>query len=1371
MPNLAKRFIPHFLRILPALLLLVFANVAHAQGISITPATLPDGMVGSTYAQELIASSAQAPVQFTITAGTLPTGLRLGTMTGDRFATIGGVPMGTPGPSTFTVQVTDSSTPPQTASATYTLTIDAADTTDDAELKGVYAFLFQGFEDSDGTMVVVAASFGADGQGNITVGFEDTLESGAPEPTREVTGNYWLGADGRGTMFLTTDATNPATGVLFAFSAGNIQNGVFTKARLIRFDDTDGLTGSTGSGVMLMQNPATFMLSALTGSYAFSEIGSSLTSGNPESGVGLEIFDGKGNFLLGSMVDLNSAGALTPTAAISGTYALSNETVSNGRLTASPVITGDSGTVSDVFYIIDDTQFFFLSSDSTNNTIYSGTAQLQVPPANGFAASSLTGNSVIAVQGKPSSGLSTAVIGSLTATSPNFTLEFVQRGAGDSSQVTGTAGGTYTVGENGRAVLTFTSGGFSPTILYLDAVNQGFAGETDAGASTGLIAPGGSNFSNETLSGSGNYFFGSFNPAMIQGRNQVGVGSASPTSLQFTSDATGPAGVLFANAQATQPSPYTVAPNGQFTSSDNGVAGYVASACLVEAIVGTDAGSGIASVECQGTAQVNETLTVAVTGGGTVTSDPAAINCPETCSSNFTQDEHVTLTATPNADATFTSFSSNCALANPPTNPPSCTVTMRTAQTVTATFSGATTNFNLTVTPEGTGTGTVTSAPAGINCGATCSAPFASGTQVTLTAAPATGSTFTGWGAPCSGTGTCVVTLTAATTVTATFALSANNFTLTVTKAGTGTGTVTSAPAGINCGATCAAPFASGTQITLTSAPTAGSTFTGWGAPCQGTGTCVITIAAATAVTAMFTLSTTNFALTVTEAGTGTGTVMSTPAGIACQPTCIANFASGQVVALSATAAAGSTFAGWSGAGCSGTAGCSVTMTAAQAVTATFTKSATNVALTVTETGTGTGTVTSTPAGIACQPTCVANLASGQVVALTATAAAGSTFAGWTGAGPCEGTEVCMFDITVTTSVTANFTKNVTNVTLTVAETGTGTGTVNSAPAGIACQPTCSASFASGQAVALTATAAAGSTFAGWSGAGCSGTAGCSVTLTAATTVTAMFNKSTTNFTLTVTETGAGTGTVTSAPGGIACQPMCSASFASGQVVALTATAAEGSTFAGWSGGGCNGTGGCSVTVTAATAVTATFNSNNSPVTITVKPGTPSTVSTTPGGGAVFGLLLSSVPGTTGSVMLGCTSSSPDITCQIVPNTITLNGKGTEVAIVVNTFCTAAAPGPMPGQFPRGTPGGFGLLLAALSLVLCGATWKMKSQPRWAISFAALILMTVGMSACASLPKSPGGQATPPGNYPLVVTATAPNGSTSSVNLTLTVLP
>ena len=1283
MPNLAKRFIPHFFIIVCGLFLLASAPPAQAQ-ITLGPATLPAGAVGATYAQLITATGAVAPVHFTVSSGTLPVGLKLGAPADSLFATIGGVPTGTAGPSTFTVQATDSSTPPQTTSITYTLTIAAADTSNDAELKGTYCFLFQGFNDTDSSMEVVAASFTTDGQGNVMVGFEDALGSGGAQPTEEVTGQYWLGANNRGTMELMTAGGGT---VLIAFTAGNIVDGVVTKARLIRFDDVDGTSGHTGSGVMFKQNPATFMLSALNGSYAFSEVGSLVLAGVPENGdpqsaVGLAIFDGVGNFVNGSMVDINNAGNLQTSEALSGTYALSNETASNGRLTLSPVIANNNGTVSDVAYIIDDTQFIFISIDATSDVIYGGIAELQTTPGN-FGLGSLNGFSVMALQGKQTNGVATVAIGSLSTTGDtNFSFDYVQQTTtGDTPQTTGIANGTVAVMPNGRAVLTFPQEQFSPIILYLSGPNQGFAAETDTASSTGPLDPGGNNFNNATLATSANFFGGSVNPATPQTSDEVTVLTFGATTYTAITDGS-TMGTLAADLMPA-PNGYTVSADGQLTvPNSGGVIGYVVSACKTEVLLQSAAGPGLGTTECQGASTpANQTLTVtkAGTGTGTVTSAPAGINCGATCAAPFASGTQVTLTAAPTTGSTFTGWGAPCSGTG------TCVVTLTAATTVTATFALSANNFTLTVTKAGTGTGTVTSAPSGINCGATCSASFASGAQVTLTAAPTTGSTFTGWGAPCSGTGTCVVTLTAATTVTATFTLSANNFTLTVTKAGTGTGTVTSAPAGINCGATCAAPFASGTQVTLTAAPTAGSTFAGWGAPCSGTGTCVVTLTAATTVTATFTLSTTNFALTVTEAGTGTGTVMSTPAGIACQPTCIANFASGQVVALSATAAAGSTFAGWSGAGCSGTAGCSVTMTAAQAVTATFTKSATNVALTVTETGTGTGTVTSTPAGIACQPTCVANFASGQVVALTATAAAGSTFAGWTGAG-------------------------------------------------------------------------------------CSGTAGCSVTLTAATTVTAMFNKSTTNFTLTVTEAGSGTGTVTSAPAGIACQPMCSASFASGQVVGLTATAAEGSTFAGWSGGGCSGTGGCSVTVTAATTVTATFNNNNSSVTITVKPGTPSTVSTTPGGGAVFGLLLTSLPGTTGSVMLGCTSSSPDITCQIVPNTITLNGKGTEVAIVVNTFCTAAAPGPVPGQFPRGTPGGFVLLLAVLSLVLCGATWKMKSQPRWAISFAALILMTVGMSACASLPKSPGGQATPPGNYPLVVTATAPNGSTSSVNLTLTVV-
>src|SRR5207302_100401 len=127
--------------------------------------------------------------------------------------------------------------------------------------------------------------------------------------------------------------------------------------------------------------------------------------------------------------------------------------------------------------------------------------------------------------------------------------------------------------------------------------------------------------------------------------------------------------------------------------------------------------------------------------------------------------------------------------------------------------------------------------------------------------------------------------------------------------------------------------------------------------------------------------------------------------------------------------------------------------------------------------------------------------------------------------------------------------------------------TVTSAPAGISCGATCAAAFPSGAAVPLTATPAAGSTFTGWSGGGCTGTGTCSVTMSAAQSVTATFALP--SFTLTLTTAGAGSGTVTSAPAGISCGATCVAAFPSGTAVTLTATPAAGSTFTGWTGGGC----------------------------------------------------------------------------------------------------------------------------------------------------------------------------------------------------------
>ena len=559
-------------------------------------------------------------------------------------------------------------------------------------------------------------------------------------------------------------------------------------------------------------------------------------------------------------------------------------------------------------------------------------------------------------------------------------------------------------------------------------------------------------------------------------------------------------------------------------------------------------------------------MTKSGTGTGTVTTSPAGIDCGSACAATFTLDQVVTLQHAADAGSVFVAWAGDA----------DCTdgsVTMSQPVSCGAEFERIT--HTLDVQLAGTGSGTVTSSPTGIDCGGDCTEEFDLGTTVTLTPTPAAGSEFVGW----SGDGDCTdgsLDMTADQTCTATFDMIPQH-SLVVSKVGTGSGTVSSSPAGIDCGADCSETYDEDTVVALTATPAAGSTFVGW----TGDADCSdgsVTMAANRTCTATFDVAT-QYLLTVSKAGTGAGTVTSSPAGIDCGADCSENFDVDTPVALTAVATGGARFDGWTGdADC--TDG-SVTMAAARNCTATFTE---RHMLTASVVGSGTGVITSSPAGIDCGADCNEVYDQGTVVNLTAVPDAGFIFVSWEGQPDCH-------DGSVSMAIALSCSAWIDEPTLFVDTVGE--GTVTSQPAGIDCGADCVEDYPEGTQVTLTATPAAGWRLGGWTGSGCSN--GSPVMSSQLVTCTATFIR---QRQLTVTRSGSGSGTVTSSPVGIDCGADCSEDYDDSTVVFLTATPAPGSAFSGWTGAADCSNG--QVTMSQAMTCDAAFNGSTEPLTITL---------------------------------------------------------------------------------------------------------------------------------------------------------------------------
>jgi len=414
------------------------------QTLGVATTSLPAGTVNTNYNTLLAANGGVTPYTWSILSGTLPTGLSLNPSTG----LITGQP-GSSGLSQFTIRVTDN----QQNTATQALAI-AVNTGDaNGTLNGQYAFSFAGYD--NGNWFVVAASFTADGNGNVTGGEYDQNKAGSGVTHAAITGGtYSIGSNGLGSITLDS-------------STGNFQLLVSTASgedmRVIAFNQNGG-SGAWGSGVLRQQNPTDFNAPALAGNWAFGIQGFD-SSLHPLAGDGAYQQDSSGNF--SGNEDINDFGTHNQRTLTSGHPTSGID--SHGRVTTQVQISG-IGTVNHAEYVISANELVSIRIDSggpmflQNSLRQSGT----------FNQGTLIGNAIGrgSRQAKADTHPQSEALVVQVTTDGKQNITFVEDINSGGTVGQELQSGTYAVASNSRTVFTLPSG--ASIVCYLIAINEGY---------------------------------------------------------------------------------------------------------------------------------------------------------------------------------------------------------------------------------------------------------------------------------------------------------------------------------------------------------------------------------------------------------------------------------------------------------------------------------------------------------------------------------------------------------------------------------------------------------------------------------------------------------------------------------------------------------------------------------------------------------------------------------------------------------------------------------------------------------------------------------------------------------------------------------